>query len=122
MRIPHKVKIAPGIFYHVVWVDKFDDPEQVGWSDDGVGTKKRPKKGPKLIYLKKGMSDKFTTEIFIHEVLHAIEFEYELKLPHSLVYALQGPLALLLTKNPKSILGNFAAIPRAAAKRKRKRG
>ncbi len=30
---------------------------------------------------------------FIHEVLHAIEFEYQIKIPHRLIYALEGPLA-----------------------------
>lgn len=120
MKIPHKVKIKPGVFYTVVWVDRFDDPEQIGWTADGVGTKARPEPGPKMIYLKKGMSRKETLEIFVHEVLHAIEFEYGITLPHKIVYALQGPLALVLTQNPRSVLGKFLPAA-AAAKRKRKK-
>lgn len=112
MKIPHRVKIKPGVFYHVVWVDRFDDPKQIGWSD----------KDARLIYLKHRMGVKETNEIFIHEVLHAIEYEYDIALPHKLVYALQGPLALLLTQNPGSVLGRFLKPAAAARKRKKRRG
>ena len=123
MKIPHKVKIKPGVFYHVVWVDKFDDPNQLGWCDDGLGTKNKPSNGPKLIYLKKGMGIKEAHSIFIHEVLHAIEYEYKIKIPHSVVYALQEPLAHVLTRNPKSVLSGLLGTykPAHAAKRKRKK-
>lgn len=36
---------------------------------------------------------------FWHEVLHAIEAEYKLKMPHKLVYALEGALAKFIKDN-----------------------
>ncbi len=38
-------------------------------------------------------------ETFIHEVLHAFEEEYKLRLPHKLIYALEKPLCNLLIEN-----------------------
>lgn len=113
MKIPHKVKIKPGVFYHVVWVDRFDDAEQVGWCDGNQ----------RLIYLKKRMGKKEQNEVFIHEVLHAIEFEYEIQIPHKLVYDLSAPLALVMTQNPRSGLSSVLpqAISAAAARKRKKK-
>jgi hypothetical protein len=53
----------------------------------------------KEILIKKGISapDKFAT--LIHEILHAIEAEYEINIPHSLVYKLDHALIDLLLQN-----------------------
>lgn len=37
-------------------------------------------------------------QTFLHEYLHAIEFEYDLKFPHRLIYALEGPLARMVVE------------------------
>lgn len=59
----------------------------------------------KLITLLEKQSDKELFSTFIHELLHAIEYEHKVKIPHKLVYAMEGPLAQALTKN-------FYIIPR----------
>jgi hypothetical protein len=35
-------------------------------------------------------------ETFIHEYLHAVEYEYDLKIPHKLVSTLEKPIAYLV--------------------------
>lgn len=38
-------------------------------------------------------------ETFVHEVLHAFEEEYGLKIPHKMIYKLEKPLCNLLIEN-----------------------
>lgn len=94
MKIPHKIRITQKVTYDIVWVDRFDDPNQLGWCCEVR----------KQICIKKGMSRADTLETFNHEVLHAIEFEYEIPskvLTHRAIYALQKPLTNI------SILNNM---------------
>jgi Zn-dependent peptidase ImmA (M78 family) len=35
----------------------------------------------------------------VHELFHAIEFAYEIKIPHALIYKLEGPVAELIKDN-----------------------
>jgi hypothetical protein len=114
MRIPHKVEIKPGIAYYVTYVDKFDDPNQFGYclgEDSDIGCR--------TIQLKKGMSAAKTAKTFIHEVFHAIDFEWGIKIPHKLIDALEVPLYHLFTKNPSAFVASFAG---AAKRKKKKRG
>ncbi|NCY21739.1 hypothetical protein EBX31_07265 [bacterium] len=55
--------------------------------------------GEKEILLKQGMTPRERMSTFIHELLHAIEFEYEIDIPHKLVYQLEGPLTQLVLDN-----------------------
>lgn len=112
MKIPHKVKIKPGVFYEVVWVDKFDDPDQLGYCTADK----------RLIYIKKDLSEKESMTIFLHELLHALEFEYGLKIPHKLIYSLQDPLWFVFNANPAivpNLLGAAARKKPKAPRRKR---
>lgn len=52
---------------------------------------------------KQNERDLFST--FIHELLHALTYEHDIKLKHKLVYALEGPLA-------DALLRNFFIIPK----------
>ena len=54
---------------------------------------------PHTLYLDKNLDSKLLFSTFWHEVLHAIEVEYKIKVPHKLVYALEGPIAQLLKDN-----------------------
>lgn len=53
----------------------------------------------KEIWIKntKSITDEVKLEILAHELLHAIEFEYELDIPHHLIYKLEKPLVGLIS-------------------------
>ena len=113
MRIPHKVEIKPGIAYYVTYVDRFDDPDQYGYclgSDSDVGCR--------TIQIKKGLTPTMRARTFLHELLHAIDFEWGIKIPHRVIEALEKPLLILFTRNPTGFVSAFTA---AAKKRKRKK-
>lgn len=55
--------------------------------------------GKKAIFIKKGLTKMQTFRTLTHELLHAIEFEYELKIPHSLVYQLEKSIVDTLLYN-----------------------
>jgi hypothetical protein len=59
----------------------------------------------KLILLNTRQSDKEMFKTLLHEALHAIEVEYKIRIPHKLIYAMEGPLA-------EFIKANFFLIPR----------
>jgi hypothetical protein len=62
---------------------------EVGLCDDGAH----------VILIKRGMSKAQTFRTVVHEVLHAIEFEYQLKVPHKLVYQLEKAIVDVLLMN-----------------------
>lgn len=45
------------------------------------------------IWIRAGMTKAMTFRTLVHECLHAIEFEYELKVKHSLVYQLERAIS-----------------------------
>jgi hypothetical protein len=85
MKIPHKVRIKPKVFYEVVFVDRFDDPNQYGecFHSD------HEKDVVRQIRIKANMSPMMTRQTFWHELLHAFEFEYEIAIKHSSIFELQ---------------------------------
>ena len=87
--LPHKVKIKPKVWYSIVWVDKFDDGDVRGYCDFDA----------KQIVITREISQTLAYKTFIHEFLHAIEFEYSLKFPHPLIYALEEHLYYIFKNN-----------------------
>jgi len=79
MVIPPKVRIKARISYPIHYSDLIDD-------DPNCNGRAYPDK--RIIVLKNGISKTALNEAFIHEVLHAIEYEYTDGIPHSVVYAL----------------------------------
>jgi len=77
--IPSKVYITPKIFYSVLWVSEFKDETQVG----------ECRANEKQIILKMNEDSKDTVSTFIHEVVHAQNFEYNIKLTERQVIALE---------------------------------
>jgi len=59
----------------------------------------------KVITLLTKQTDKELFSTFVHELLHAIEHEYKVRIPHKLVYAQEGPLS-------ETLLRNFHLLPR----------
>lgn len=53
----------------------------------------------KQIVLKRGMDKIEREETLIHEVLHGIEEEYNLKISHALIHELEKPLAAYIRSN-----------------------
>jgi hypothetical protein len=51
------------------------------------------------IYVVRGLTLLATWAAFWHEVLHAAEFEYEIDIPHEVVYDLDTPLARFFLDN-----------------------
>jgi hypothetical protein len=73
-----------------VYVDRFDDEQILGQCC--------PDK--RIIYIRKKLSNKKRIVTFIHEVMHAIEYEYEeCIIPHSTLNKLDEAMYMVLCKN-----------------------
>lgn len=59
----------------------------------------------KFILIHSGLSEKDAFSTLIHELLHAIDEEYGVRIPHKLIYQLEGALA-------ETISANFHLVPK----------
>lgn len=82
----YRVVLSP-----IIAENGLDDTNLRGWCD--------PQE--KIILLRNTLSEKELFETFVHELLHAIEFEWKTEIPHALVYKLEGPLVQVLKTNFK---------------------
>lgn len=65
--IPATIRIKRDAIYEIVWVDEFpNDLKQVG----------ECRSNPRQIVIKKNESPNETFKTFVHEVVHAINYEY----------------------------------------------
>lgn len=64
----------------------------------------------RTIFIKLGMSDSKTMQTFIHECLHAIEFEYDLKISHKLIYKMEDPILKFIYQNILEFLDLFGQL------------
>lgn len=46
-----------------------------------------------------GLDREELLQTLIHELLHCIEYEYDAKIPHPLIYLLEGPITKLIYDN-----------------------
>ncbi len=53
----------------------------------------------RVITLDLDISPRLMFRTFCHEICHALEFEYELRIPHALIYALERPIASFVYQN-----------------------
>jgi hypothetical protein len=90
MKIPHKVRIKARVSYSVLYADVIDDdPSCMGRAyPDG-----------RRIVLKNGMSNSNLISTFIHELLHAIEYEYSAGIPHKVVDVFEKGIFKVLKLN-----------------------
>lgn len=51
------------------------------------------------IYILQGLKPRERRETFWHEVMHAIEFEYNIEIAHGFINMLQGPLSQVILDN-----------------------
>ena len=55
--------------------------------------------GKRIIYIRQGLSLSETKAVFIHELLHALAYEYNIDISHAAVYGLETALSDLLLTN-----------------------
>lgn len=55
--------------------------------------------GERIIKIKKGLSPHERFKTYIHEVAHAIEFEWGISIPHELIDEMEAPLAHFFLTN-----------------------
>ena len=90
MRIPREVKVGDAV-YRVRFVRQIPrGPEYIGYCCAESQT----------IYIKTKLSKADRLSTYVHELLHALDFEHEkLNLPHAVIYRLERPLAQFLRDN-----------------------
>ncbi|NDF13277.1 MAG: hypothetical protein EB060_10755 [Proteobacteria bacterium] len=95
--IPSRVRIKRNAVYNVVYQAEIEGNKHL----EGLCVRITvPGERPvRQIILKKGMSRTQTELAFIHELIHAIEFEYEIAIPHALIYLLEAPIHKILKLN-----------------------
>lgn len=90
MKVPSKIRLKKGVSYQIVRQDLVaDDPTCMGICNGLT----------KTIIIKSNLSDRQTLETLIHELLHAICFEFDVRIPHKLIYALEAPIIRILKLN-----------------------
>lgn len=85
-RVYPKEIVVGGAVYRVKFVRKIP-----GIEFDGLAGVACP--SSKIIYIVLGQTPEERFSTFWHEVLHAIEFETEKKIPHKTIYALEAHLS-----------------------------
>lgn len=88
-RIPAQVKIKNKVTYEIAWVDSFKDPKTLG----------ECRFEARQIVLKKHQSERETFKTFVHELLHAVDYERNVRIPHKLVYGLEDAIYYLIFHN-----------------------
>jgi len=91
MRIPRQLLVKDQI-YSVRFVKNL--PDEIKGTTIGLCCAET-----QTIYIKQGLSKAERVSTFFHELLHAIEFEFEFDMPHKLIYRLEGPLAQVIVDN-----------------------
>ena len=87
---PQKIKVNK-VLYTIVFVDQIEGKDTLGLCDFEL----------KVIFIKNKQKPTETFKTFIHEFLHAIEFEFNCGLEHSLIYKFEESIAKALYDNIK---------------------
>jgi len=91
-RIPSKVQVDKDIHYEVLWSDEIS-------GDHHLMGQTRFDKGYKQIVIRKDLSDQDIIVTYLHELLHAISFEYGIKLTENQILALEKSFYYILKSN-----------------------
>lgn len=91
MKLPKSIKVGDEI-YQI----KFRKLIRCGLGPGVVGL---TDPNDRIIYLKRGQTSSELMTTFIHEILHAINFEYEIKIKHKLIYNLEGCIYQVIIDN-----------------------
>lgn len=90
--IPPRIPVKYRVSYEFVWVDSFKDPEQMGET-------RLNELNERQILIKRGLSATETASTIIHEIIHAIDFEYEIGLTERQVLKLEKGIFTFLRLN-----------------------
>jgi len=86
MKYPTHIRITGKVRYQIAWVDQFADKYDIDTT--GICCEES-----KTIFIKKGMRTMATLEAIVHEYYHALAYEYNIDIPHWLIYKLEKPTA-----------------------------
>lgn len=87
--LPSKVRITGKVSYEVIYCD-----------DLGKDTLAECRSAPlKQIALRNNLSNKELIKSFLHEVLHCIEFEYNISIPHKTIHDMEEGIYKILKLN-----------------------
>lgn len=89
--IPHQVRITSKVAYRVAWVHSFEDPDKLGECCPNS----------KTITMLSGRPEKETRKTFVHEVAHAIAFEFGFDWTESRVQEIEAGVWAVLSRNKK---------------------
>jgi uncharacterized protein with PIN domain len=81
-------KIA-GVFYTVAWCSRIQDKDDLGYCDTEA----------RILFMKDGELIEETFKTLIHELLHAMDDTYKIKLSHTQVRKLELAIAEFLIQN-----------------------
>lgn len=87
--IPTKVRITKQVTYEILFAQSLDEKTTVG----------ECRFTEKQIVLKLGEPHEEMLSTLIHEILHAMSYEYGVDLPHKAIYQMEGPLLELMKLN-----------------------
>lgn len=90
---PSDIRISENVIYEVVWKKGLIDPAS-----------NAPAYGlcdldSKIIYLTMGMDKITAMQTLVHEIMHALEEEWGMDLPHEIIETLEHPVVLVFILN-----------------------
>jgi hypothetical protein len=94
LKLPRKTQYPTKIRVHkaeysIAFVDQIEGRSTLGLCDFER----------KIIFIRNRQKSKDTLKTFIHELLHAIEHEFDLTMQHDLIYKLEDPIFQVLYDN-----------------------
>ena len=89
-KIPTQIRLKSKVTYEIVWAEVIGDKEK---------TMAECRYDTKQIVIKSGQSEQENWKCLIHEILHALEFEYRIPVPHKIIYLLEEAIYKLAKLN-----------------------
>lgn len=89
-KIPSSIRLKSKVKYEVVWAEIIGDNEN---------TLAECRYESRQILIKIGQSETDNWKAFIHEVIHALEFEYRIPIPHKITYLLEEAVFKMIKLN-----------------------
>lgn len=89
-KLPSQIRIKRNVTYEIVWSDIIgENPETLA----------ECRYESKQIVIKVGQSESQNWKCLIHELFHALEFEYRIPIPHKIIYLLEEAIFKLIKLN-----------------------
>lgn len=94
LRLPSQIRITRDIAYEVVFIKEFPQDPRSKYTTYGECRYEE-----KQIVIALNQSKTEQIKKFIHEALHAIEYEYKIEIPHFIVHLLENAIFKVLKLN-----------------------